>query len=316
MDFNELIDKYEKDNNIEDFLLSVEKSKSLKLDNRYRLLVSGYRSGSNWFIYIIQLILSEAMNTSPVDDEDFLINNFEIGSLDRTRKMFFKNNLTTDEINEKTNNNNKDNGIILLKQNMIDFQIQSKANYMLLLRNPKDVFNSTFKAIIKRLQTKHPEVNIGSPQHYQEFLDYWLSDRLHKRHDYFSFVNYYWKYRSESNFQIILYEDMIREPRKAIETIAQFLGDEYRKRLSDVMNDNIESTGSSETLLDRIERLASIDAMKPIFDRQDNWRIRKGINEDWRSHMTKEQSDAIDRKIATEWKGTGIELLWEREMKW
>ena len=81
--------------------------------------------------------------------------------------------------------------------------------------------------------------------------------------------------------------------------MAQFLGKEFVDRFTPR-----EGTGSgdSTTLLDRIIQTTDVKG--------------DGMPGDWRAVMTKSQSDFIDPKVRDEWMGTGLESLWEREMKW
>ena len=131
--------------------------------------------------------------------------------------------------------------------------------------------------------------------------------------DYFKYVGQYWQHREDPNFTVVVYERMKREPRKAIEMIAEFLGEKYVKRLSQVMTDSSDGN-KVETLLDRIESMSSMSAMKGKYG--SDIRLRKGIVGDWRSHLTKEESDLIDVKVREEWTGTGLDVLWEQDMKW
>lgn len=299
----------------------------------YRFLVSTYRSGSHWFIYIVQLILSGATNTDPVRDENYVIES--IGAqiaLDATRKMMapevtdgYADSSTSaapvgdgDENTTTSADVGGGNNKILtfLKvRNFFgfdnSFSDNPSARTVLLMRNPKDVFNAFYHGVDGMSPVDYNGTRIGQVIQYDLFLDYWLSDRFQNMYGFFEFQKHFWRYRSAHNFQIMLYEDMVRDPRRAIETIARFLGDKYAERLSHVLDDN-----TGETLLDRIERLSSIGAMKPVFSAQDPWRVRKGAIGDWRLLMSREQSDAFDRKIAAEWDGTGLEMLWEQDMKW
>ncbi|XP_054161119.1 sulfotransferase ssu-1-like [Oppia nitens] len=300
-------------------------SQANKLEHRpnHRFLISYNRCGSNWFIYIVQLILSSAENTDPVDDENYIIESVGLRALDMTRKMMSKttsnssSNVNTNGaiVNDTmTVDNDDEEDIVFLKTDYTcdNFPLNSMARYMLLMRNPKDVYHAFYQAIDNLIRSEHRGLKIGEIKQYDKLLDYWLSDSIPDCYNYFTYVKQYWlRYRREPNFQFILYEDMKLEPRKAIETIAMFLGDNYVRRLSRVMD-----SGTGETLLDRIERLSTMDTMKPMFDKQDSWRLRKGLIGNWRSHLTREQSDAIDRKAADKWTGTGLELLWERELKW
>ncbi|XP_054165163.1 sulfotransferase 2A1-like [Oppia nitens] len=300
-----------------------------KLEHRpnYRFIYAKYRCGSNWLLYIVQLILSGATNTRPVNDIDYImeINGRQVLGATH-RKMLGRQSVRIDNTSasDNTSNNNSNNNmtkeeeVVVFKrfQSIDTLTTDSKARYLLLMRNPKDVLIAYYVLKLKTLKLRHPELNIAETDDYKLFgrlLDYWLSDEFERKWGYFAYYRHYWQYRHLMipNFYVLTYETMKRQPRTAIETIAKFLGHTYHKQLNQVLN-----TMTGETLLDRIERLSTINIMKPIFDRQDNRKVRKGMIGDWRTYLTREQSDAIDRRIAREWSGTGLEFLWEQEMKW
>ncbi|CAG2178151.1 unnamed protein product [Oppiella nova] len=157
------------------------------------------------------------------------------------------------------------------------------AKYLLLMRNPKDL---------------------------------WITGKDLPNGDYFTAIKSSWEHREDSNCTLITYEEMSANPRDSIVKIASFLGIKYVRRLYGRCDDSGHGTGSNsdDILLDRIIRETRFKAMKSNHELK--MHFRKGIVGDWRAVMTRDESDLIDKRVRDEWMGTGLETLWEREMKW
>ncbi|XP_054158434.1 uncharacterized protein LOC128956742 [Oppia nitens] len=254
-----------------------------------RIQVAYPRSGSNWIGYIIRLLKSDGQQS------DSIVNNSI--RLERSGKQVIDSQLGDDFCHIMTH---------LTTDSMA---INPKARYLFSLRNPKDVVCSEYKYISDNGWL--PED--GDVHDVHDFFRLCFIEHKYPLYygDYFQFVRQYWQLRDAQNFHVLLYEDMVRDPRLAIETVAKFLGDKYVRKLSDVM---VSPEGNHEILLDRIVRLSSIGAMRGTY--AGDPRIQTGLVGNWRSQLTKQESDLIDQKVATEWTGTGLELLWKQEMKW
>ncbi|CAG2171127.1 unnamed protein product [Oppiella nova] len=144
----------------------------------------------------------------------------------------------------------------------------------------------------------------------------WITGKDLPYGDYFTAIKSSWEHREDSNCTLITYEEMLANPRDSIVRIASFLGTKYVHRLYGQCDDGGHGTGSSsdDFLLDRIIRETSFKAMKSNHELKNHF--RKGIAGDWRAVMTRDESDLIDERVRDEWMGTGLESLWEREMKW
>ena len=253
-----------------------------------RIEISYPRSGSHWFLYIARLIISDGKNTDPIKPKE---NRLEC-------------------LGEKLINEYRDRDITVMMTHLPWdlLEANGKAKYLVILRNPKDVCVSRY--VLKQKRGKLiPGIN-----NFHDFVsDFFCDNKYPEYHgNYFEYTRDYWQHRSDPNFTVLIYEDMKRNPRKAIEKIAEFLGPKYKQKLSDIVSDSEDS--NSETLLDRIVRLSDISAMKPVH--QYDKRINKGVVGNWRKYFSKDESDLIDQRVVEEWMGTGLEMLWQKEMQW
>ena len=172
------------------------------------------------------------------------------------------------------------------------------AKYLLVFRNPKDCCVSSYYHALNN----YPEL-IGD---FHQYFQHWIKGDVCYG-DYFTHVYDYWSHRFDKNFDFLVYEQMIENPREAVLKIARFMGQEFIERLA-----------SNEVLLNEIIRKSSIVSMKSQLNlcTEDQIFMRKGIVGDWRDHFDKEESDLIDNRIATEFEGTGLDTLWSNHIKW
>jgi len=146
---------------------------------------------------------------------------------------------------------------------------------------------------------------------FAEFFRKWMSGRELPYGDYFDAMLANWRHREAGNCTIVTYENMATHLRECIVEIATFLGKPHVDRLYERCPNGM----GSDTLLDCIIEASSIENMKRIAGESDR-HYRKGIVGDWRAVMSRDESDLIDKRVEEVWKGTGLELLWERDMKW
>ncbi|XP_054167839.1 3-alpha-hydroxysteroid sulfotransferase-like [Oppia nitens] len=278
---------------------------ALKYEHRDadRFIVSYPRSGSKWIQYIVQLIMAGGDREVGLNEGNYTLESMGREAVDRqsgTDLAVFKTHLP----------------LRLLPVN-------DKARYLLAVRNPKDVIVSEY--CLMREMGWHREV--GQRCDFRDYFDYY-----HRYYaggtgsggggggkqcwycgDQYDYVRQYWhQLRDQPNYTVLVYEDMVSDPWRAIEKIAQFLGDQYVRRLSEVM---VDPEGNCETLVDSIARQSSITAMRAKF--RGDPRVRKGVVGEWRRYFSRDESLVIDERVRREWSGLmGLESLWEREMRW
>ena len=166
----------------------------------------------------------------------------------------------------------------------------SRPKYLIIIRNPKDICVSIYRSW--KSQT---DLNIE----FNAFFEMFITGRELPYGDYFEATRVHWEHRDRGNCTLITYESLIDSQKDSILKMAQFLGKDYADRLG-----VREGTGSddSTTLLDLIIQTTDVKG--------------DGMPGEWRDVMTKSQSDLIDEKVRDEWMGTGLQSLWEREMRW
>ncbi|XP_054161812.1 cytochrome P450 3A24-like [Oppia nitens] len=281
-----------------------------------RIVISYPRSGSHFVSYIIQLLLSNCKNTDAFVGYDHLIETTGQRALDKGRS-FLDNGaineccLHSEEANDSTKEEKEDDKeVVFFKTHLRRklFALNSRAKYLFVVRNPKDTFVSKYMMFRNRHWFGPNEVTPG---------DYFLMERLipdREYGDYFHFVADYWPHRSDPNFEVLVFEEVLADPRKGIEQIARFLGKKYFDRLSHMVTDSSDNINNNqkETLLDKIVRLSSFDVMSEKYaDNQEiKWRLRKGTAGNWRLHLNNDEAGVVDKLVRKYWTGTGITDLW------
>lgn len=94
---------------------------------------------------------------------------------------------------------------------------------------------------------------------------------------------------------LVCYEDILRDPRTLIKSIAQFLG------LSLFSEEN-----ENDALLGAIFQQISFSSMKAAGGELGTLHLRKGICGDWRNHFTPELAESIKEQFRQECAGTGL----------
>ncbi|XP_054154809.1 sulfotransferase ssu-1-like [Oppia nitens] len=278
------------------FVLNAENRKFIQqypIGDRDRVLSTYPKCGVSWIQHIIWLIVRH-------------------GQLDRGARQSF-DNYYIDMVGPKlldTVRRDDPHGrdVIVIKTHIRSDRLpfhRRRTKYLTVLRNPKDVCLSLYSHIAGL----YPRVfRLLEPLGLFR-LYFWLWTTFSVV-DYFQSALYYWRQRTDPNHTVLIYEDMVRNPRDNIRRIAQYLGDDYLSRLDKQCPDG----DRDELLIDRIVRMSAVKEMKQFHG--DDIHVRKGVVGTWRDRLTRAQSDTIDRKAELTWFGTELETLWEREMEW
>ncbi|XP_035658755.1 sulfotransferase family cytosolic 1B member 1-like [Branchiostoma floridae] len=103
--------------------------------------------------------------------------------------------------------------------------------------------------------------------------------------------------REDRHFLFVKYEDMKKNIRSSLRTIAAFL----KKELTDEQ-------------LTLILNSCSLKSMRETLSESGTWRkdvVRKGIVGDWKNHFSAEESARFDQKYRERMAGTGLEFEFE-----
>ncbi|CAK8691000.1 unnamed protein product [Clavelina lepadiformis] len=179
------------------------------------------------------------------------------------------------------------------------------AKYVFVARNPKDVVVSFYYH------------TVGFDEHYKfkngTFDDYFgvfLSGGCDSG-DYFKMVPEWFKKSQErKNIHFMLYEDMKKDVRSEILKLAEFLDDSYQQSLLE----------NDEELLNKVIEFSSFKKMQkdskdgvfcPEIRPADLPFVRKGITGDWKTHLSRDQSERIDQRLAEAGRlYPGFDQLW------
>ncbi|KAH7947950.1 sulfotransferase ssu-1 [Rhipicephalus sanguineus] len=201
------------------------------------------------------------------------------------------------------------------------------AKYVYVCRNPKDCVTSFY------YHTK------GFPGYeftrgaFSTFFDIFCEGQTDFG-DYFDHVLGWYEHRNDPNVLFLHYEDMKTQPRENVLKIAKFLGQSYHDRLLE-----------DATYLENVLRYSDVSAMKQytndslvqFFSKPLNTEggeevpeglqlfhkathdqpseaklVRKGIVGDWKSHLTPEMNERLNRKIDERLAGTEFIEVWKR----
>ncbi|XP_078614167.1 sulfotransferase 6B1-like isoform X4 [Branchiostoma floridae x Branchiostoma japonicum] len=115
--------------------------------------------------------------------------------------------------------------------------------------------------------------------------------------DYFDHVLGWWQMRNDPHFLFVKYEDMKKDFRSSVKTIAAFL----EKELTDEH-------------LALILNSCSLESMRKTLAESGTWRknvVRNGMVGDWKNHFSAEESARFDQKYRERMAGTGLEFEFE-----
>ncbi|XP_066273358.1 sulfotransferase 1B1-like isoform X2 [Branchiostoma lanceolatum] len=165
----------------------------------------------------------------------------------------------------------------------------TEVKVIVVLRNPKDVCVSSYYFRQKNRLEKTPES-------WEQFSKDFLDGKV-QYGDYFDHVLGWWQKQDDPHFLFVKYEDMKKDFRSSVKTIAAFL----EKELTD------------EDLA-RVLTNRSLESMRKKLAESDDWRkiiVRKGIVGDWKNHFSAEESARFDQKYREKMAGSGLEFEFE-----
>ncbi|XP_078614179.1 sulfotransferase 2A1-like [Branchiostoma floridae x Branchiostoma japonicum] len=163
----------------------------------------------------------------------------------------------------------------------------NKVKAIVVLRNPKDVCVSFYYFSQKHKYLKSPE---SWEQHSKDFLD----GKMPFSGDYFDHVLGWWQMKDDPRFLFVKYEDMKKDFRSSVKTIAAFL----EKELTDEH-------------LALILNSCSLESMRKTLEESGKISVRKGMVGDWKNHFSAEESARFDQKYRERMAGTGLEFDFE-----
>ncbi|XP_077541686.1 sulfotransferase ssu-1-like [Haemaphysalis longicornis] len=201
----------------------------------------------------------------------------------------------------------------------------SEAKYIYVCRNPKDCVTSFF------YHTRGFSGYRFQRGTFSTFFELFFDGQTDSG-DYFDNVLGWYEHRNDPNVLFLHYEDMKAEPRENVLKIAKFLGQSYYDRLLE-----------DSSYLENVLRYSDVSAMKQYTNdslvkfltkplpadeevpvglkllyhatQDDPSRaklVRKGVVGDWKTHLTPEMNDRLNRKILEKLAGTELPEVWKR----
>ncbi|XP_066267803.1 amine sulfotransferase-like isoform X1 [Branchiostoma lanceolatum] len=258
---------------------SLEAMKTFEIRDDDVVILSSLKSGTNWMLEIVSNILGgKNESASPVGPE------FSELELWPPKKQPYYI-----ELRERPSPR--------LMITHMPFQLappglaapSTKVKVIVIMRNPKDVCVSFYYYLQKTLHLKTPE---SWEQHSKDFLDGKIIFG-----DYFDHVLGWWQMKDDPHFLFMKYEDLKKDFRSSVKTIAAFL----EKELTDED-------------LDRLLTSYSVESMRKTLAKSNGWRkniVRKGVVGDWKNHFSAEESAKFDQKYRERMAGSGLEFEFE-----
>ena len=128
---------------------------------------------------------------------------------------------------------------------------------------------------------------------------------------YFDHVLAWWERRDDENVMVVRYEEMRRNPAKAVRDMANFLG----KALTDEEVEKIVMKTSFEAMKKDPLRNMSLqkEKLSMVYAERDPGEdlIRKGKVGNWKEYFTVAQNEAFDKLIEERLRGSGIDFEYE-----
>nr|XP_037277008.1 sulfotransferase 1C2A-like isoform X1 [Rhipicephalus microplus] len=205
--------------------------------------------------------------------------------------------------------------------------INARAKYVYLARNPWDVCVSLFHMVTDFSTYRFQD---GT---FDEFFDDFLEGDAAGHGCYFDHVASGHALRQEPNVLFVTYEELLRDTRAVVMTLARFLGEEYAADLQ--ANDSIFQKILASSTPDNMRRILVLDFSRPssaLFtgesrhgkvkfkvgyesDSQKYSFVRKGAIGSWKDHFSPDQLRRMESAIQQVEKKTSVMELWRDARK-
>ena len=169
----------------------------------------------------------------------------------------------------------------------------TKAKYICVIRNPKDAAVSMYNYVSKMAS---PHL---APSSWNAYFTSFVEGSIPHGTFYAHFLGW-WAHRDAPNILILTYEQMKRNPRTAVTSIASFLG----YSLTDEVIDKIVIDTSFDKM--KNNKAANKEYFTELSGSGNLAFMRKGVIGDWRNVFTQEQSAMMDTLIEEKLGGSGL----------
>ncbi|MDJ0718890.1 MAG: sulfotransferase domain-containing protein [Prochloraceae cyanobacterium] len=167
----------------------------------------------------------------------------------------------------------------------------SRAKYIYVARNPKDNAVSFYF---------HSCSKLGYDGTWDEFFDLYIQGKVGYG-SFFAHVLDWWKAsKNSNNILFVKYEDMKRDLKQAVKTVADFL----QVKLDEELWEAITTQSTFESMANNSKANLDWVAQRPQFPKH----MRKGIVGDWRNHFTSEQNEIFETIYAKYMKDSDLQF--------
>ena len=175
---------------------------------------------------------------------------------------------------------------------------KSKARVIVMVRNPKDMLAAYYNFY------RMCKVTGNFKGSWEEFFEIFKAKKLNIG-DWFDHVLGWWNDgKDKDNFLFVKYENVLKDPKETIRTIAKFL----KKEMSDADVDKLANHVSFESMKEN--PMTNMKSM-PFYDQSISPFMRKGTVGDWKNYFTVEQSEYFDELYKEKVSHTGLEMTFE-----
>ncbi|XP_015908659.2 sulfotransferase ssu-1 [Parasteatoda tepidariorum] len=197
------------------------------------------------------------------------------------------------------------------------------SKYIFVSRNPKDCVLSFYHHT-----QSQPEFAFWNGK-FDDFFEFFMNGEV-EYNDYFDHLLSWYPHRKDQNVFFTTYEEMKKDIRSVIVTLAKFLGDEFISEIErdnavfnnivlyssfDYMKKHLNDMGDSKKIKTASEQMAYeglrhkaefISKLNLPEELPELKFIRKGIVGDWKNVLTDEQNGRLNRKFNERLSGTDI----------
>ncbi|CAN8008023.1 unnamed protein product, partial [Ixodes pacificus] len=189
------------------------------------------------------------------------------------------------------------------------------AKYICISRNPYDCCVSFY------YHTRGKHIFIFSDGTFDEFFEMFLAGKV-ACGDYFVHLMSWYEHRNDPNVLFLTYEDLKVDTATWVMKIADFLGDDYGKKLraDERALENILSKTNFEAMKEHMneahknlfcEMSSMPENKKPDWNHKSFDFLRKGAVGDWTTHFSDEQVKRLKEHIELKTRGSDVMSLWK-----
>ncbi|XP_062381984.1 sulfotransferase 2B1-like [Sardina pilchardus] len=176
------------------------------------------------------------------------------------------------------------------------FKVKPKVLYV--LRNPKDVFTSSF-------YYHGMALFLVNPGTVDEFMEKFLNGKV-MFGSWFDHVKGWIHSKDQEHILHIFYEEMIMDLKGSVRKLSYFLGKSLSEEVIEKISDHCVFKNMKQNKMSNHSLVSA-----KIFDQTKSEFLRKGISGDWRNTLNTAQSDHFDSVYEEKMKDVKFKYVWD-----